>query len=152
MVARADGHFSFPGVLQALSLFQSEYPDTEDFMMAGNEKRRCSRWMQTARRFSWLLAVCMILNQSLILFDDPVEVGNSPYSCSLNAAAMPLSPSDCTLSNQDTRNLAPVMVRTATVSERLSFSRLCILPLISPSDTPILASLSSLKTANHLRV
>ena len=97
--------------------------------MPGNSTRRYPRWMQTARRFSWLLAALLILNQGFVLYDNYTGPGEMPNSLSLAIASLPAQPSDCTLSKQETRTIASAMVRTIPLTERPFVSGICSLPL-----------------------
>lgn len=120
--------------------------------MASGSKRYWSRWMHTARRLSWLLAVLLVLNQALFLFESAAGPANLPASYTLEIATLPAHSSDCTLSKPDGGNFVPALVRASAVVDRPFLSANCTLPSFRVSGAPFGASPSFRTTANHLRV
>lgn len=120
--------------------------------MTAPAKRPLFRWIRDAKRLSWLLALFLVLSQSFVLFDTPVDIGNRADSCSLTIAALPSSPSDCTLSKPDGNPVVPALLRSVLLAERPLFSANCTLFSSRTSAVPYGASPLLLKTASHLRV
>ena len=90
-----------------------------------NTKKQDYLWMQTARQFSWLIAVFLFLNQSFVFSDGLVGNRNSTDSFSVEAKA---HTSDCTLSEQNNRNTIPFQLKNTALIERPIFHCRCILP------------------------
>ncbi|MFA6470550.1 MAG: hypothetical protein WCU00_00805 [Candidatus Latescibacterota bacterium] len=120
--------------------------------MAVHINKRSSRWMQTARRFSWVLAFCMILNQSLILFESHAKCGNSPDLFSMGIAVLPSQAPSGTLNKLNSRNIFPTLDRAPALLECPLFSKICVLQSDTIFQTSPNASLIFHKTELHLRV
>ncbi len=108
--------------------------------------------MQTSWRFSWLLAVILIMHQSLILHHSTIETRNLPNSISSKTTVLPLDSTYCTLSKQNNRNTVNILDRTTNPAGHALFSLRGILPSYFVSSAPSRAPLSFHKTTPHLRV